>query len=162
MNKTITQASDPKTDEATVKVTGNAAENETFSVTFPADTTLTWGQDGQVKYSVKYQLQDTHRLTVKVAPVSDSTNTAPQMSGVTTNANKLNYKLTGDGNALDYTSDTLESAEAEAVNKYNRPTAVDKVLNVTPEKNGANSYETVPLNDTYQDQLTFTVTVVNA
>ncbi len=124
-----------------VKVLGSTA-TENYTVTFPATTEITWGQNAELTYQVRCQLKTENRLNVTVAPVSDPTNAKAFLQSAENE--KILYTLGGDMNV---TTTTNNIPADEAHN-----------LSVTV---AAEEWAKAPLKD-YSDHLTFTVAVVPA
>ena len=134
-------SSDAQSDTAIVKTSTtneNGEDVTSFTVTYPAETTSPWEKlkAVDIAYTVTTQLMFDKRLNVTVT-TADS-----KMEGSAGNVATLDYTLGGDVNF------TTDSAVAN----------VSKAATVTVADS---AWAAVPV-DTYQDTLTFTVSVVDA
>lgn len=130
-----------QTGQGEVKVLGSTA-TENYTVTFPATTEITWGQNAELTYQVRCQLQSANRLKVTVAPSSDSTNAKAFLKSAEND--QILYTLGGEM-ALTTATNNIPADEAHN-------------LSVTV---AAEEWAKAPLKD-YNDFLTFDVAVVPA
>lgn len=89
----ITETSD-KTGDALVKTDASAIGAGTFTVTYPAEIVVTWGQTKDFTYDVETQLAVKKLLTVTVTDKTTTTLTGTMTNADTTDV--LDYTLSGD------------------------------------------------------------------
>ena len=150
-DKTITgnASSEPQSDNTVVVKTSTTDENgddaTSFTVSYPAETTIPWAKNDAVPvaYAVTTQLMFNKRLSVKVT--NDGANT---MKGSTGNDQPLAYTLDGDVD-IKTTAAVVTLPEGQTTNYAATVTVADAAWAAAPV-------------DTYQDTLTFTVSVVDA
>lgn len=136
--KQINQNSVPQSNTSTVKTdTSNVNGDGTYTVTYPATMYILWEEKEatEFKYKVKSQLKTGKLVNVKI------TDEANEFKMVNANGDFLTYTLGGaiDGTTTEPVAENVEFAYTITVNDWSG----------------------VPV-DTYEDTLTFTVSVVNA
>lgn len=136
-----TATSGEQSNTAVVKTSTQKESGEdatSYTVTYPAETTIAWEKTDavNVEYTVAAQLTFDKRLNVKVTSADNA------MEGTAGNSATLAYTLGGD---VDFTTAAAVANDT-------------KDATVTVE---AAAWEAAPV-DTYQDTLTFTVEVVSA
>lgn len=133
------QTADSIVKTQTVNERGEDATS--FTVTYPAETTIPWGKTDPVNvaYTINSQLLFNKRLKVSVAKKDGE----DAMKGSAGNDAPLAYTLGGEVNV------TTEEAAVSALSKAATVTVAQDAWDAAPV-------------DTYQGNLTFTVEVVNA